>query len=83
MTWSIRLRLSLWYSALVLAVLGTATAVVAGVQARSRLTNLDEELQRLALTVQAVMLNEFGEGLDLAGAAMEASTEVITPAAAS
>jgi two-component system, OmpR family, sensor kinase len=79
MTWSIRLRLSLWYSALVLAVLGTATAVVAGVQDRSRLTNLDEELQRLALTVQAVMLNEFGEGLDLAGAAMEASTEVITP----
>ena len=79
MTWSIRLRLSLWYSALVLAVLGTATLVVAGVQAQSRLTNLDAELQRLALTVQAVMLNEFGEGLDLFGAATEASTEVITP----
>ena len=79
MTWSIRLRLSLWYSALVLAVLGTATLVVAGVEAQSRLTNLDAELQRLALTVQAVMLNEFGEGFDLAGAAKEASTEVITP----
>ena len=49
MTWSIRLRLSLWYSALVLAVVGTATAVIAGVQDRSRLTTLDEELQRLAL----------------------------------
>lgn len=79
MTWSIRLRLSLWYSALVLAVLGTATIVVAGVQSRSRLASLDAELQRLALTVQAVMLNEFGEGLDLGGAAKEASTEVITP----
>jgi two-component system, OmpR family, sensor kinase len=79
MTWSIRVRLSLWYSALVLAVLVTATIVVLGVQARSRLANLDAELQRLELTVQAVMLNEFGEGLDLTGAAKEASTEVITP----
>ena len=79
MSWSIRTRLSLSYSALVLAVLATATAVIAGVESRSSLARLDAELQRLNLTVGAVMLNEFGEGLDLSGAALEASTEVVTP----
>jgi len=78
-SWSIRARLSLSYSALVLAVLATATAVIAGVESRSSLARLDAELQRLNLTVGAVMLNEFGEGLDLSGAALEASTEVVTP----
>ena len=79
MSWSIRARLSLSYSALVLAVLATATAVIAGVESRSSLSRLDAELQRLNLTVGAVMLNEFGEGLDLTGAAKEASNEVVTP----
>ena len=79
MSWSIRARLSLSYSALVLAVLATATTVIAGVESRSSLARLDAELQRLNLTVGAVMLNEFGEGLDLSGAALEASTEVVTP----
>ena len=79
MSWSIRARLSLSYSALVLAVLATATAVIAGVESRGSLARLDAELQRLNLTVGAVMLNEFGEGLDLSGAALEASTEVVTP----
>jgi signal transduction histidine kinase len=78
-SWSIRARLSLSYSALVLAVLATATAVIAGVESRGSLARLDAELQRLNLTVGAVMLNEFGEGLDLSGAALEASTEVVTP----
>jgi len=78
-SWSIRARLSLSYSALVLAVLATATTVIAGVESRSSLARLDAELQRLNLTVGAVMLNEFGEGLDLSGAALEASTEVVTP----
>jgi len=78
-SWSIRSRLSLSYSALVLAVLATATAVIAGVASRGSLARLDAELQRLNLTVGAVMLNEFGEGLDLSGAALEASTEVVTP----
>jgi two-component system, OmpR family, sensor kinase len=78
-SWSIRARLSLSYSALVLAVLATATAVIAGVASRGSLARLDAELQRLNLTVGAVMLNEFGEGLDLSGAALEASTEVVTP----
>jgi two-component system, OmpR family, sensor kinase len=78
-SWSIRARLSLSYSALVLAVVATATMVIAGVETRSSLSRLDAELQRLNLTLGAVMLNEFGEGLDLSGAAHEASTEVVTP----
>jgi len=78
-SWSIRARLSLSYSALVLAVLATATVVIAGVESRSSLSRLDAELQRLNLTLGAVMLNEFGEGLDLSGAALEASSEVVTP----
>jgi signal transduction histidine kinase len=78
-SWSIRARLSLSYSALVLAVLATATAVIVGVESRNTLARLDAELLRLDLTVEAVMLNEFGEGLDLVGAATEASTEVVTP----
>ena len=81
MSWSIRARLSLSYSALVLAVLATATVVIAGVESRSSLARLDAELQRLNLTLGAVMLNEFGEGLDLSGAAQEASSEVVTPGA--
>jgi len=76
---SIRARLSLSYSALVLAVLATATVVIAGIESRSSLARLDAELQRLNLTLGAVMLNEFGEGLDLSGAALEASSEVVTP----
>ena len=79
MSWSIRARLSLSYSALVLAVLATATVVIAGVESRGSLSRLDAELQRLNLTLGAVMLNEFGEGLDLSGAALEASSEVVTP----
>jgi len=78
-SWSIRARLSLSYSALVLAVLATATVVIAGVESRGSLSRLDAELQRLNLTLGAVMLNEFGEGLDLSGAALEASSEVVTP----
>ena len=79
MSWSIRARLSLSYSALVLAVLATATVVIAGVESRSSLSRLDAELQRLNLTLGAVMLNEFREGLELSGAALEASSEVVTP----
>ena len=59
--------------------MATATAVIVGVESRNTLARLDAELLRLDLTVEAVMLNEFGEGLDLVGAATEASTEVVTP----
>ena len=79
MSWSIRTRLNTWYSALMLAVFLSATAAIAGLQARTAVARLDAELRRLELTVEAVMRNEFGEGLDVAGAAEEASTEVVTP----
>ena len=79
MSWSIRARLSLSYSALVLAVLATAAAVIASMESRSNLAGLDAELKRLEMTIVAVVLNEFGEGLDLPGAAKEASTQVVMP----
>jgi signal transduction histidine kinase len=81
MSWPIRARLTCWYSGLVLAVLASAAMAVVAVQARTGLARLDGELRRLSLTVEAVMRNEFGEGLDLDGAAREASTEVVTPGA--
>jgi signal transduction histidine kinase len=77
--WSIRARLSLSYSALVLAVLATAAAVIASMESQRNLAGLDGELKRLEMTVVAVVLNEFGEGLDLPGAAKEASTQVVMP----
>jgi len=79
MSWSIRARLNTWYSALMLTVLAAATAAIAGLQARTAEARLDAEMRRLELTVEAVMRNEFGEGLDVRGAAAEASTEVVTP----
>lgn len=79
MSWSIRARLSLSYSALVLAVLATAAAVIASMESQRNLAGLDGELKRLEMTVVAVVLNEFGEGLDLPGAAKEASTQVVMP----
>lgn len=79
MSWSIRARLSLSYSALVLAVLATAAAVIASMESRSNLAGLDAELKRLEMTIEAVVLNEFGEGLDLPGAAKEASAQVVMP----
>jgi hypothetical protein len=78
-SWSIRARLSLSYSALVLAVLATAAAVIASMESQRNLAGLDGELKRLEMTVVAVVLNEFGEGLDLPGAAKEASTQVVMP----
>src|SRR6185503_14678918 len=70
-----------WYCAVVLIVLASAALAIAVVQARALDARLDGELRRLLLTVEAVMRNEFGEGLDLTGAAHEASTEVVTPGA--
>jgi signal transduction histidine kinase len=78
-SWSIRARLNTWYSALMLAVLAAATVAIAAMQTRTAVARLDAELRRLELTVEGVMREEFGEGLDLRGAAAEASTEVVTP----
>lgn len=79
MRWSIRTRLTVWYSAVVVLVLVAAAIAVAAVQWRLGVERLDGELGRLLLTLEGVMRTEFGEGLDLQGAADEASTEVVAP----
>jgi signal transduction histidine kinase len=79
MTWSLRARLTAWYSAVVVIVLVTGASVVAVVQDRLAHQRLDEELARLMLTLQGVMRTEFGEGLDLQASADEASIEVVAP----
>jgi signal transduction histidine kinase len=79
MTWSIRARLTTWYSLVVVSVLIAGAIAVALVQDRLALERLDGELERLMLTLEGVMRTEFGEGLDLQDAADEASIEVVAP----
>jgi hypothetical protein len=79
MTLSIRARLTLWYSTIVVAVL--VTGVVAGSVAQFELAlqRLDDDLARSMATLEGVMRTEFGEGLTLEAAAEEASIEVVVP----
>ena len=79
MTLSIRARLTLYYSLVVVSVLVVGAISVAVVQQRLALQRLDGELQRLMLTLEGVMRTEFGEGLQLQAAADEASIEVVAP----
>ena len=79
MTWSIRSRLTAWYSFVMVVVLVTGAFAVAIVQERLAYERLDGELERLMLTLEGVMRTEFGEGLDLIAAADEASIEVVAP----
>lgn len=79
MTLSIRARLTMWYSLVVVAVLITSAASVVVVERRMAMTRLDSELQRLMMTLDGVMKTEFGEGLDVEAAAEEASIEVVAP----
>jgi signal transduction histidine kinase len=79
MTWSIRARLTAWYSAIVIAALLTGGVAIWAVQARLELSSLDGELGRLLLTVEAVMRTEFGKGLTITEAAVEARTDVFAP----
>jgi signal transduction histidine kinase len=79
MTWSIRSRLTAWYSFVMVIVLVTGAIAVAIMQKRSAYDRLDRELERLMLTLEGVMRTEFGEGLDLTAAAEEASIEVVAP----
>jgi signal transduction histidine kinase len=79
MIWSLRARLTAWYSAVVVVVLIAGASVVAVVQDRLSHQRLDEEIARLMLTLQGVMRTEFGEGLDLQASADEASIEVVAP----
>ena len=77
MTWSIRSRLTAWYSLVMVIVLVTGAIAVSVVQERLAYERLDGELERLMLTLEGVMRTEFGEGLDLIAAADEASIEVV------
>jgi len=79
MTWSIRGRLTAWYSLVVVVVLIAGAVAVAVVEDRLALERLDGELERLMLTLEGVMRTEFGEGLSLQAAADEASSEVVAP----
>jgi len=79
MTWSIRSRLTAWYSLVTVIVLVSGAVAVSLVQERLAFQRLDRELERLMLTLEGVMRTEFGEGLDLIAAAEEASTEVVAP----
>jgi heavy metal sensor kinase len=79
MSWSIRTRLTAWYSAVVVTVLVAGVVVFISVQRRLDVQRIDGELRRLLLTLEGVMRTEFSEGLDLQAAADEASIEVVAP----
>ena len=79
MTLTIRARLTLWYSAIVVAVLATGAVVGVIAQSRLALERLDQDLARTMATLEGVMVNEFGEAMTLEGAAREASVEVVAP----
>lgn len=79
MKWSIRTRLTVWYSTIVVVVLVATVVAVSVVQSRLGLQRVDGELGRLLLTLEGVMRTEFGEGLNLQQAADEASIEVVAP----
>jgi two-component system, OmpR family, sensor kinase len=76
---SIRSRLTLWYSGIVVAVLVTGAAVAWVTEWELTLERLDDDLARSMATLEGVMRTEFGEGLTLEGAAEEASIEVVVP----
>jgi signal transduction histidine kinase len=79
MTLSIRARLTLWYSTIVVAVLVAGAIVGSVAQGRLALQRLDDDLNRTLATLEGVMRTEFGEGLTLEAAADEASAEVVAP----
>jgi signal transduction histidine kinase len=79
MTLSIRARLTLWYSTVVVLVLVTGAVVGSLAQSRWALQRLDDDLVRSMATLEGVMRTEFGEGLTLEAAAAEASVEVVVP----
>jgi heavy metal sensor kinase len=79
MTLSIRARLTLWYSGIVVALLVTGAFVGALAQSRLALQRVDDDLARTMATLEGVMRTEFGEGLNLEDAAEEASVEVVVP----
>ncbi len=76
---SIRSRLTLWYTAVIVAILLTGGIVGSLAQARLALQGLDDDLTRTMATLVGVMHTEIGEGLSLEASADEASREVVAP----
>ena len=76
---SIRGRLTLWYTAVVVTVLLTGGFVGSLAQGRLALQGLDDDLTRTMATLVGVMHTEFREGLTLEASADEASREVVAP----
>jgi two-component system, OmpR family, sensor kinase len=79
MNWTIRARLTAWYTGVTVAVLVVGAVVVALVQERRALNRVDEDLSRMMLALHGMMREEFGEGHDVQRAASEASTEMALP----
>ncbi|HET7292672.1 MAG TPA: ATP-binding protein [Vicinamibacteria bacterium] len=79
MSLSIRARLSLWYSAVLSLVLAAAAATFYLTQARSRLVQVDRELERANGLVARTVTTELSEGVDLAEAAREAIETIQLP----
>lgn len=77
MTWSIRTRLTVWYSSVMVAVLITGAVAIAAVQERLAYARIDAELEGQIQTLERVLREEFAEGEDLAEAAQAASSEIV------
>jgi heavy metal sensor kinase len=76
MTLSIRARLTLWYAAIVIAILTAAGATMIGAQTRLGLSRLDDELERLAGGALTMVASEIDERGDLGLAADGATQEI-------
>lgn len=79
MTLSIRARLTLWYSSIVVLVLVVGASVGWVAQSELSMQRLDDDLARTMATLDGVMRTEFSEGLSLEASAEEASMEVVAP----
>ncbi len=79
MSLPIRLRLTLWYSAVLSLVLALCAVIIHVLYARSRLAHMDEELARAAALVAALVPEELEEGATLAAAARDALEDIHMP----
>lgn len=77
MTISIRLRLTLWYSAAVAVLLVAVTGALLVVESRVSVARLDAELRRVNSTLATVLQNELSEGLAPPAASEDALAEVL------
>lgn len=79
MALTIRARLTLWYTAVLFAVLVLFGAWVYVVESRLRLGAIDAELRRAGAAVAAGIADELDEGATLAAAASEAYKDFVVP----